>query len=79
MPVMHNKNKSRPSIDPCRTPQLRCPGSENSLSILTLKVLTNKCDSNHEIAISKNPIFKEVFHDLLCQKLFASQLILKVL
>ena len=51
----------------------------NFLSILTLKVLRDKCDSNHKTTLSKNPVylfFKEVFHDLMCQKICVSQLIL---
>ena len=60
-------------------PQVRFPGSENFSSILTLKVLPDKYDSNHQITFSENPMypfFSGVFHDLLCQKLFVSQLIL---
>ena len=77
MSLTYNKNKSGPNKDPWGTPQVRFPGSENFLSILTLKVLPDKYDSNH-ITFSENPMhpnfFKEVFHDLLCQKLLVSQL-----
>ena len=66
MSLTYNKNKSGPNIDPWGTPQIRFPGSEN-LSILTLQVLPDKYDSNHEIAFSENPMHSEVFHDLLCQ------------
>ena len=77
MSLTYNKNKSGPNIDPWRKPQVRFPESENFLSILTLTVLPDKYDSNHEIRKSSTShFFKEVFHDLLCKKLFASQLIL---
>ena len=35
---------------------VRFPGSENFLSILTLKALPNKYDSNYEITFSENPM-----------------------
>ena len=53
----YNKNKSASNIDPWGTPQVRFPGSENFLSILTLKVLPDKYDSNHEITFSENPMY----------------------
>ena len=56
MPLRYNKNKSGPNIDPSGTPQVRFPGSENCLSILTLKVFPDKYDSNHEITFSENPM-----------------------
>ena len=48
MSLKYNKNKSGPNIDPWGMPQVRFPGSQNFLSILTLKVLPDKYDSNHE-------------------------------
>ena len=56
MLLAYNKNKSGPNIDPWGMPQVRFPGSENFLSILTLKVLPDKYDSNHEITFSENPM-----------------------
>ena len=56
MSLAYNKNKSGPNIDPWGMPQVRFPGSENLLSILTLKVLPDKYDSNHEITFSENPM-----------------------
>ena len=56
MSLTYNKNKSGPNIDPWGTLQVRFPGSQNFLSILTLKVLPDKYDSNHEITLSKNPM-----------------------
>ena len=56
MSLTYNKNKSGPNIDPWGTPQVRFPGSENFLSILTLKVFPDKYDSNHEITFSENPM-----------------------
>ena len=53
---MYNKNKSGPNIDPWGMLQVRFPGSQNFLSILTLKVLPDKYDSNHEITFSENPM-----------------------
>ena len=37
-------------------PQVRYPGSENLLLILTLKLLPDKYDSNHESTFSENPM-----------------------
>ena len=48
MSFTYNESKSGPNIDSWGTPQVRFPGSENFLSILTLKVLPDKYDSNHE-------------------------------
>ena len=56
MSLTYNKNKSAPNIDPWGTPQVRFPGSENFLSILTLKVLPDKYNSNYEVSFSKNPM-----------------------
>ena len=56
MSLTYNKNKSGANIDPWGTPQVRFIGSENFLSILTLKVLPHKYDSNHEITFSENPM-----------------------
>ena len=53
---MYNKNKSGPNIDPWGTPQVRFPASENFLSILTLKVPSDKYNSNYEITFSENPM-----------------------
>ena len=54
MSFTYNKNKSGPDIGPWGTPQVRFPGSKNFLSILILKVLPDKWDSNHEIIFSEN-------------------------
>ena len=56
MSLTYNKNKSGTDIDPWGTPQVRFPGSENCLSILTLKVLPDKYDSDHVITFSENPM-----------------------
>ena len=45
-----------PHVDPWGTPQVRFPESEIFLSILTLKVLPDKYDSNHKITLSENPM-----------------------
>ena len=50
----YNKNKSGANIDPWGTLLVRFPGSENFLSILTLKILPDKYDSNHQTVFSKN-------------------------
>ena len=42
--------------DPWGTLQVRFPGSENFVLVLTLKVLPGKYDSNHEITFSENPM-----------------------
>lgn len=36
--------------------QVRCLGSENLLSVLTLKISPDKYDSNLEITFSENPM-----------------------
>ena len=54
MSLTYNKNKIGPNIDPWGKPQF--PGSDNFLSILTLKVLPGKYNSNHEITFSENPM-----------------------
>ena len=36
--------------------QVRFPGSENFLSTLTLKILPDKYDSNHENTFFENPM-----------------------
>ena len=56
MSLTYHKNKSEPNIDHWGTLQVRFPGSENFLPILTLKVLPEKCDANHEITFSENPM-----------------------
>ena len=56
MSFTYNKNKSGPNIDPWGTPQVRFHGSENFLSILTLKALPDRYDSNREITFSENPM-----------------------
>ena len=69
MSLTYNKNKSGPNIDPWGTPQERFPRSKNFLSVLTLKVLPDKYDSNHEIVFfRKYNASHQVFHDLVYQK-----------
>ena len=52
----YNKNKSGYNIDPSGMPQIKFLGPENFSSILSLKVLHDKWNSNHEIIFSKNPM-----------------------
>ena len=47
---------SRSEIDPLEMLQVRCLGSENFLSVLTLKISPDKYDSNLEITFSENPM-----------------------
>ena len=56
MSFTYSKSKMGPHVDPWGTPQVRFPGSEIFLSILTLKVLPDKYDSNHKITLSENPM-----------------------
>ena len=56
MSFTYNKNKSGSNRDPWEMPQVRYPGSENLLLILTLKLLPDKYDSNHESTFSENPM-----------------------
>ena len=73
MSLTYNKNKSGPDKDPWGTPQVRFPGSENFLSILTLKVLPDKYDSNYEITFFRKSnashFFKKYFM-IYCVKSF---------
>ena len=55
MSVTYNKNNIGPNIYPWGTPQVIFSQSENFLSILNLKDLPHKYDSNHEITFAKNP------------------------
>ena len=53
---LYNRNESGPNIDPWEMPQVRFPGSENCLTILTLQVLPDKYDSHHEFTFHQNPM-----------------------
>ena len=65
MSFTYSKNESGPNIDPRGTPQEQFPGSKNFSSILTLKVLPDEHDSNHEITFSKNAM-----HSIFLKKYF---------
>ena len=56
MSLTYNKSKSGPNIDPWGSPQVRFPGFQNFLSILTLKVHPDKHDSNQEITFFETPM-----------------------
>ena len=58
---LYNRNESGPNIDPWEMPQVRFPGAENCLTILTLKVLPDKYDSHHEFTFHQNPM-----HPIYC-------------
>ena len=58
-------------LDPWETLQVRLLGFKNLSSILTLKVISNKYNSNHETTFSENPMHPfskkkvHVFHGVL--------------
>ena len=71
MTFTYDKSKSRANIDPSGTPQVRFPGSENFLPILTLKVLPiNTIQTMKHFSRKTNvpPFSVQVFHYLLPQK-----------